>query len=29
VMFVDSRDESAPALAVVEPMLADWFGALR
>jgi dTDP-4-dehydrorhamnose 3,5-epimerase len=28
VMFIDGRDESAPALAVVEPMLADWFGAL-
>jgi dTDP-4-dehydrorhamnose 3,5-epimerase len=29
VMFIDGRDESAPALAVVEPMLGDWFGALR
>ncbi len=29
VMLMDDRDESAPALAVVEPMLADWFGALQ
>jgi len=29
VRFIDVRDESAPALAVVEPMLSDWFGALR
>jgi dTDP-4-dehydrorhamnose 3,5-epimerase len=29
VMLVDDRDESAPALAVVEPMLGDWFGALN
>jgi len=28
VTLVDGRDESAPALAVVEPMLGDWFGAL-
>jgi dTDP-4-dehydrorhamnose 3,5-epimerase len=29
VMFIDGRDECAPALAVVEPMLDEWFGALR
>jgi dTDP-4-dehydrorhamnose 3,5-epimerase len=29
VMLIDGRDESAPALAVVEPMLSDWFGAVR
>lgn len=29
VMFVDGRDACAPVLAVVEPMLADWFGALH
>jgi dTDP-4-dehydrorhamnose 3,5-epimerase len=29
VMYIDGRDESAPALAVVEPMLSEWFGALR
>jgi dTDP-4-dehydrorhamnose 3,5-epimerase len=28
-MLADGRDEWAPALAVVEPMLADWFGAVR
>jgi dTDP-4-dehydrorhamnose 3,5-epimerase len=26
---IDGRDRGAPALAVVEPMLSDWFGALR
>ena len=29
VRFIDDRDESAPPLAVVEPMLDDWFGAVR
>lgn len=29
VTSLDGRDAGAPALAVVEPMLADWFGALR
>lgn len=28
VTCVDRRDEVAPALAVVEPMLSEWFGAL-
>ena len=28
VTYVDSCDEAAPALAVVEPMLSEWFGAL-
>jgi len=28
VTAVDRRDEVAPALAVVEPMLSEWFGAL-
>ena len=29
VVLNDGLDESAPALAVVEPMLGDWFGAVR
>jgi dTDP-4-dehydrorhamnose 3,5-epimerase len=29
VMFSDGRDNCAPALAVVEPMLDEWFGALQ
>lgn len=29
VMLNDGLDDHAPSLSVVEPMLADWFGALR
>jgi len=29
VMFSDGQDSSAPALAVIEPMLSEWFGALQ
>jgi dTDP-4-dehydrorhamnose 3,5-epimerase len=29
VMCVNERDDCAPALEVVEPMLGEWFGALQ
>jgi hypothetical protein len=29
VTGVTGRDEAAPALGVVEPMLSDWFGVLQ